>query len=109
MILCSEGPTGISHLSKITFKVYGIKEHVLSSAESSEIETKMRDRVAVTLRVNAAGMRGGNAFSGTFRNIRQCFKPTSKHGWQCYVWINTKELVDFRKAEASKSMALSSG
>jgi hypothetical protein len=73
----------------------GIRDtnNAYSRLESVDIEPKIKDNVAVvTLRVNAAGMRGGNAFSGTFRNIRVFRKePTSKHGWQCYVWINTKE------------------
>jgi hypothetical protein len=73
----------------------GIRDtnNTYSRLESVDIEPKIKDNVAVvTLRVNAAGMRSGNAFSGTFRNIRVLRKePKSKHGWQCYVWINTKE------------------
>jgi hypothetical protein len=64
-----------------------------SRLEATSIEPKIQDDVAlVTLRVNAAGVRGGKMFDGVFRNDRVFRKvPESKHGWQCYVWINSKE------------------
>lgn len=69
------------------------KKNTYSLLESVDIEPKIKDHVAVvTLRVNAAGMRGGNPFDGVYRNVRVFRKqPESKHGWQCYVWINSKE------------------
>lgn len=73
----------------------GIRDpaNTYSRLESFDIEPKIKDHVAVvTLRVDAAGVRGGKSFEGVFRNVRVFRKaPESKHGWQCYVWINTKE------------------
>lgn len=69
------------------------RNNTYSHLESLDIEAKIKDQVAVvTLRVNVVGMRGGKPFSGSFRNIRVFRKEAkSKHGWQCYVWINSKE------------------
>jgi len=48
--------------------------------ESIDIELKKGNAV-VTLGVDAAGMRGGNPFSGIFRKIRVFLKDsTSEHG-----------------------------
>ena len=65
-----------------------------SHIESTDIEAKMGDKVAaVTVRVCASGVRSGKEFSGVFRNIRVFRQaPNSKYGWECYVWVNFKEI-----------------
>jgi len=76
----------------IAFKqdyLQGIRDpdNTYSRLESSDIEAKIRDHVAVvTLRVNAAGMRGGSPFASVFHNTRVFRKaPESRYGWQCCV------------------------
>lgn len=49
------------------------------------------DLALVSLIVKAAGMRGEEPFSGTYRNIRVFRKESSAlYGWKCFLWFNEK-------------------